>query len=122
MNRSKAKGTAWESAIVACLIAAGWPDAERRALKGILDKGDVAGVHHDVVIEAKNEKTICLAAYLDEANHEAENAGAGIGVAWFKRRGKVNPLDGYVLMDGTTFLWLLRRAGYSPAAVGGPPA
>ena len=110
-NRSKAKGTAWESAIIAYLRLRGWPYAERRALNGAIDKGDVAGIP-GVVIEAKNAKTINLACWLDEATLEADNDHAAVGVVWFKRRGHINADHGYVLMDGDTFTHLLHDAGY----------
>lgn len=112
-NRASAKkaGTSWESAIVEALIGHGWPYAERRRLNGNKDRGDIAGIP-GVVIEAKNTKTLDLAGSLAEAHHEAANAGAGIGVAWFKRRGKASALNGYVVMDGDTFLHLLKGAGY----------
>ena len=113
MNASKRKGTAWEAAIVDHLRECGWPHVERRALNGSVDRGDIAGIP-GVVIEAKNEKTITLAAYLDEANTERRNDHANIGVAWFKRRGRTSPADGYVLMDGAQFTALLREAGYHP--------
>lgn len=41
MSKSKAIGTKGENAVVAYLKTHGWPDAERRALGGSLDKGDV---------------------------------------------------------------------------------
>ncbi|GAB3776678.1 hypothetical protein FB382_004364 [Nocardioides ginsengisegetis] len=112
-NRATAKkaGTAWETAIVGALVAYGWPHAERRRLAGAADKGDIAGIP-GVVIEAKNTKGYALAEAVDEANHEAVNASAPIGVAWLKRKGKTDPLAGYVVMDGATFLRLLGEAGY----------
>lgn len=112
-NRASAKkaGTAWESEIVRTLIEYGWPHAERRRLNGSHDKGDIAGVP-GVVIEAKNTKAIDLAGAVTEANREAANAGARIGAAWLKRRGKANAINGYVVLDGITFLHLLREAGY----------
>lgn len=115
-NPSKRKGTGWESDIVATLKHGGWPYAERRALQGGLDRGDIAGIP-GVVIEAKNCKAVTLGPWLDEAHKETTNDGADVGVVWFKRRGKPGPLDGYVLMDGATLLWLLRSAGYG----GQPP-
>lgn len=111
MSRSRAKGTAWESAIVAYLHQRGWPHAERRALAGALDKGDITGVP-GCVIEAKNCKQINLAQFLDEANVERDNAGAVVGAAWVKRRGKSSAADGYVVMDGATFTYLLNAAGW----------
>ena len=44
MSASKSKGTAWETAIVRFLKDRGWPNAERRALGGANDRGDIAGV------------------------------------------------------------------------------
>lgn len=109
-NRASAKkaGTSWESAIVKTLIAYGFSHAERRRLSGSKDRGDIAGIP-GLVIEAKSVAKLDLAGAVDEANVEALNASARIGVAWFKRRGKSSPLDGYVVMDGATFLRLLEE-------------
>lgn len=111
MAASKRRGTAWESAIVTYLVGKGWMHAERRALAGSKDRGDIAGVV-GVVIEAKSAARVELAAWLDEANVEALNDRSRVGVVWFKRRGKSSPRDGFVLMDGETFVELLREAGY----------
>jgi len=111
VNPSKRRGTGWESDIVVYLKLHGWRYAERRALNGSQDRGDVAGIP-GVVIEAKNVKAITLSAFIDEATHEAKNDGAGIGVAWIKRRGKASPADGYIVMDGATFVSMLHDAGY----------
>lgn len=110
-NPSKKAGTAWESAIVSYLQDHGWPYAERRTLAGSKDRGDVAGVP-GVVIEAKATKTVALGTYVDEANTEVLNDGAELGVVWLKRRGFVSPANGYVVMDGGTFVNLLHAAGY----------
>lgn len=112
-NRASAKkaGTSWESEIVRTLVAAGWPNAERRRLSGAYDKGDIAGVV-GVCIEAKNTTKLDISAALNEALAEAQNAGAAIGAAWIKRRGKSSAGDGYVVLDGTTFMQLLKEAGY----------
>lgn len=104
-------GTRWETAIVGWLREQGWIHAERRARTGALDQGDITGVI-GVCIEAKDVNRIEMAGFLDEANREATNARADVGVAWIKRRGKASPGDGYVLMDGTTFTALLKEAGY----------
>lgn len=105
-NPSKQRGTSWETAVVDFLRANGYPNAERRALSGNNDKGDVAGIP-GVVIEAKNCRQINLAAFIDEARVEAINADAAFGVAWVKRRGRTSAGEGYVVMDGPTFLTLL---------------
>lgn len=117
-NRASAKkaGTSWESEIVDALIRNGWPHAERRQLAGSKDRGDIAGVA-GVVIEAKNTKGYDLAAALDEAKVEARNDNTGVfgvshGVAWIKRHRKPSAEDGYVVMDGATFMALLKEANY----------
>lgn len=113
MSRSKQKGTAWETAVVRYLQDFS-PVVERRALHGGKDKGDVAGIP-GVVIECKNEKTLTLAAYVDEAVAEGDNADADVAAAWIHRRGKASPADGYVVMTGTQFVSLLIAAGHLPA-------
>lgn len=111
MSKSRAKGTAWESTIVDYLRANGAPHAERRALAGAKDRGDIAGIP-GVVIEAKSAAKIELAAWLDEAEAERVNDGADLAVVWIKRRGKTCAGDGYVTMTGATLIRLLRAAGY----------
>jgi hypothetical protein len=111
MSRQKAKGTRWESRIVDYLRERGWPHAERRTLNGSKDQGDISGII-GVVIEAKDQARHSLAEWLDEANVERDNASADLGVVWAHRRGKSSPRDGYVVMDGDTFTWLLKSAGY----------
>ena len=85
MNKSKAKGTAFETLVVNFFKRCGFPHAERRALFGHLDRGDIVGVP-DLVIECKAEQRIDLAGYMDEVVKEIENAGAKWGVAIIKRR------------------------------------
>lgn len=111
MSANKARGTRWESAVVAFLVEHGWPHAERRALHGTNDLGDVVGIP-GVVIEAKSQARHSLAEWLTEAEVERDRAGARIGVAWFKKRGATSPGRGYVLMSGETFVELLREAGW----------
>lgn len=115
MSRSKAKGTRWETAIVDYLRGIGWVHAERRALHGSADRGDIAGLA-GVVIEAKNQERHSLAEWVDEAVAEGDNARADVAVVWAHRRGKASPADGYVVMTGTQFVSLLIDAGYLPAA------
>lgn len=111
MSAARAKGTRWESAIVDYLRTNGVPHAERRALSGTQDRGDIAGLP-GVVIEAKNARTADLAGWVDEAEVERNNARAELAVVWHHRRGKASPADGYVTMSGATLVHLLRAAGY----------
>lgn len=108
-SRNKAKGSAWERAIVEHLHNAGWPYAERRIAGAAKDRGDIAGVV-GVVIEAKNTSRLTLAEWVEEADLERENDGAWLGVVWHKRRNKASAADGYVTMTGAQFTALLARA------------
>lgn len=108
MSASKRKGTQAESAVVGYLRDAGFPHAERRALNGTNDRGDIAGLP-GVVIEVKNTARVELAAHLDEALTERDNDGAEIAALWHKRRGKGNPKDWFVTLDGATFALLIRH-------------
>ena len=87
MNKSKIKGTHMETRVVKYLVENGFSRAERRALQGSLDKGDIAGVD-DATIEVKNEKSFDLARYIDETLTEQRNAGTSVGFCVFPRRNR----------------------------------
>jgi hypothetical protein len=106
-NRNRTKGTAAESAVVDYLIENGWPHCERRSLAGNQDRGDIAGLP-GVVIEVKNHASLELAQWLDEALREGRNANASVAVVWHHRRGKSNPAQWYVTMQGEQFVKLLK--------------
>jgi len=108
MSRSKRLGTEFETACVNLLIESGYPHAERRALAGTADKGDVTGLGPDWVIECKNQKEITLAGFVDEAEVERVNAGAKYGVAVIKRRGK-NARHAYAIMPFEKFIELMKE-------------
>lgn len=100
---SKIKGTRFESEVVAYLNGNGYPLAERRSLKGTLDKGDIVNGPPSFTLELKNEARLNLAGYMAEAEAEAANAGTPYFAAVVKRRGKgaakayvVMPLDQFV--------------------------
>jgi hypothetical protein len=106
VNPSKARGTAAETAVVRFLRGSGYPGAERRALAGTQDRGDIAGIP-GLVIEVKNERRMELARYVNEALAEA--GLEDLGVVWHKRRGRGSPGDWYVTMNGWTFAEFLGR-------------
>ena len=123
MSASKAKGTAAETAVVRFLQANGYPHAERRALAGAQDRGDVAGIP-GLVIEVKDCKRMELAQWVDEAGIEACQElpvqlrkppstpgpmAVAPGLVWHKRRGRGSPGNWYVTMDGWTLLAFLER-------------
>lgn len=53
MGSNKDKGTRAETAVVRLARDMGWPYAERRALTGGVDRGDITGIH-GVVIQVKD--------------------------------------------------------------------
>ena len=83
-NPSKQKGTTFETAIVNYLNANGYPYAERRALAGSVDKGDIAGLP-GIVIEAKATKALAVSTHLAETEAERQNAKADYGILIWKR-------------------------------------
>lgn len=112
MSKQRAKGTRWATRVENYLAMEGIRP-RRQPLYGENDRGDihVGPLDGPVVIECKDQARHSLAEWLDEANTEVQNAGGVIGVAWFHRRGKASSADGYVLMDGRSFAYLLREAG-----------
>jgi hypothetical protein len=80
VNRSKQKGTSTETLVVNYLRENGWPFAERRALAGSLDKGDVSGMP-GIAVEVKyGNGTLKIGPWLTETGIERLNAGADHGV------------------------------------------
>lgn len=108
---SKRKGSAWELAIAKYLVEEGWKHAERRIAGATLDKGDIYGII-GCVIEAKNEKRIDLAGYLQELETEMRNAKAETGVVMVKKRGTTSVGDAYAVMPIKLWVALMKEAGY----------
>ena len=76
MSKAKQKGTAAETAVVRYLQANGFPAAERRALAGALDKGDIAGVVGVCVeVKAEEDHPARPDAWFEETRTESSNAG-----------------------------------------------
>lgn len=108
---SKIKGTAAETAVVQHLRQKGWKNAERRALQGVLDRGDISGVEN-VCLEIKNQKAQDLAGWISELLIEIINSKAKTGAVIHKRKGKTNVADWYATMPVSIYLELLKKAGY----------
>jgi Holliday junction resolvase len=97
-TKSKAKGTAAEREVVRYLQN-WWPAAERRALSGNKDKGDVAGIP-GVVVEVKAAQTQLLTKWQRETLTEMANAAAAGCVLVVKRPYKpVAQWDAYIPAD-----------------------
>lgn len=106
LNAAKTRGTRAETAVVRTLRAAGFVHAERRALNGSQDRGDIAGIP-GLVIEVKNHARLALAEWVAEMETERDRDGARYGVVWHKRKGVADPRNWYVTMTGRDFLRLL---------------
>lgn len=96
MSKSKALGTAAESAVVRAARRLGFPHAERVVLHGRDDQGDVRltpGLTAGVVVEvkggqaAKTASDAQIAAWLVETETERVNAGAEVGFLVTHRAG-----------------------------------
>ena len=102
----KRKGTAFESAVVAYLREHGFPYAERRALRGSRDVGDVVGVV-GWVLEIKNHRALDLGPWMNEAHAEAANDGVSRFAVIHKRR-QHGTAEAFVTLPLRLFAELLR--------------
>lgn len=84
VNRPRAKGTSAESTVVDYLREHGWPYAERRALAGSLDLGDITGCP-GLVWEVKYAgRSMRMGAWIEETIEERKNAKADHGILVIK--------------------------------------
>lgn len=110
-NPARRKGTAGENGVIDYLRRRGWPYAERRALGGSKDRGDVAGIA-GVVLEVKNCAKWQPAAWLAEAAAEQANDNAVLSAVVVKKRGTTDAGQWYALLTFRQLCDLLAAAGY----------
>ncbi len=117
MPRPKRKGTSAESAVVAFLRQTWWPHAERRALAGAKDLGDVTGTP-GICWEVKAGTRLCIPEWLHQTETERANSGADLGVLVVKPKGvgvlNVNRWWAIQPLDQATAL--MHGAGYGSKA------
>ena len=111
VSKERAKGTAAETAVVRYLQTHGFPHAERRALHGTADKGDITGCG-PIVFEVKNHKTMDLAGWQKELLTEMAHAGVHVGSVIAKKRGTTDVGDWYAIMPVWIMVYLLGEAGF----------
>lgn len=119
-NRSKAKGTAFESLVRDYLKDEWSSDVDRLTLSGASDRGDLGGFRVGdrlVAVECKNHTAMSLASWVGEAQREAENYRAVAGIVIHKRKGKGRAADQYVTLTLRDFLDILRTAKDTNAPV-----
>jgi Holliday junction resolvase len=100
MSKSKAKGTAAETALVKYLRDRGF-NARRNPLMGKADRGDIAIEGMDIVIEVKNQKALSIPEWLRELDAEKINAESRNGILVVKPRG--------VGLDNAGKWWVIQR-------------
>jgi hypothetical protein len=97
---AKAAGTRFESLIAAALRYALDDDRiERRVRNGAKDRGDISGVRihgQRIVLEIKDCARIDLPGWTKEAQIEAGNDDALVGLVVHKRHGVGDPLQQWV--------------------------
>lgn len=115
-NPSKAKGTAAETAILKYVRANGFPWAERLALSGAADCGDISLLPGRlIVLEAKAHASAAtgqpgdaqLADWMRQTRSERVNAGADYGVLVVKRKGTADPGRWFAYVTADQFAMLL---------------
>lgn len=111
MSKQRAKGTAAETAVVRYLKDRDFPYAERRALHGTADKGDITGIG-PIVLEVKNHKTLDLAGWIKELEAEMKNANVNVGAVIAKKRGTTDPGEWYAIMPVHILISLLKDGGW----------
>jgi hypothetical protein len=111
-NRASAKkaGTSFETLIAHYLATHVDERIERRAHNGPKDRGDISGLSHlghRIVVECKNTTVTDLPGWSREAQIEAGNDDALLGVVCHKRRGNARPEDQWVTMTLADLVALL---------------
>lgn len=111
MNRAKAIGTAAETAVVRAARARGFPWADRYALHGRNDTGDVF-LCPGVIVEvkggdwAKKASDTLIDAWLTETERERINAGAAVGFL-VVQRAAVGPANAQRWSSWWRLHWLM---------------
>lgn len=112
VNKPKAIGTAAETAVMKYLRENGFPKAERRALRGVYDAGDITGCDY-LCFEVKageaamtaDDRTIDI--WMEQTASETEFAKADYGILIIRRRGKGSPGDWWAYIQSSAFAQLI---------------
>jgi hypothetical protein len=105
-SKNKAKGSAWERAIVQQLRTDGF-DVERMYGAGRQDdRGDIRGLDN-WTIEAKDHGKFALSEWLQELDNEMSNAGTEYGAVLIKKRQAATD-QAYILVPWSVLIKLLR--------------
>lgn len=131
MSENKDKGTKAETAVVRYAIQCGWPHAERRALSGTGDRGDITGII-GVCIQVKDVADPKFSKWFKDTLEQAGRCDDALPILIHKRRMKnIRKWDAYiplhflmgeeahqldpvrwVRMDLENMFWYLKEMGY----------
>lgn len=109
-RRPRDIGTAAESAVVRAIRPRGFPSAERRALRGTQDAGDITGtpgvcwsVKGGAAARSASDGQVSL--WLRDLDEQIDNAGANVGVLVIQRAGvgEANAWRWWAIMRGHHF-------------------
>jgi len=102
-----------ETAVVELLRVAGFPLAERAALSGRDDRGDINGTP-GLAWEVRNRRTVNLPSWLVDAQSRAVVTGADYGLLVVKPQGVgITRVENWAaVLPLADMLKLLREAGY----------
>jgi hypothetical protein len=121
MNRSKARGTAAETAVVRAARPRGFPWADRSALHGRLDIGDV-NLCPGVILEikggdmARRATDLDIERWLNETEIERANAGAEVGLLVVQRP-HVGAINAHRWHVHARLGWIAELGPHMPLAV-----
>ena len=130
MSKQRAKGTAAETAVLRYVRGEGFPWAERMALTGAADCGDISLLPGRlVVIEVKSHASAAtgqpgdaqLTEWMRQTRAERVNAGADYGILVVKRKGTTDPGRWFGFLEPAALFSLLGSTGSPPAGMSGWP-
>lgn len=99
------KGAAWMRACVRALRSAGWPGAE---IVTSHHRSDITGCG-SIGVECKDEQDWRhLAEHISQASTDAQERDLPVYVVWRKRRGHLDPMEGWCVQRARDF-WAERK-------------
>lgn len=106
---SRRKGAKAERDTVNYLKSVGFPYMDRNKIGSPV--GDLLGTP-GLVWEVKDQKTLCLPAWIRQLEDEIDNSGYDTGVLVVKQTGKANPADWYAIQPLWRWVRLAHEAGW----------
>jgi len=106
MSKSRAKGTKFESEVVAYLRENGFPDAERTG-SADFGGGDIKGT--PFAIECKNQQAMALASWVDQSRETGRRIAKFPFLVHKRVRKPIK--NAYVTLELQDLVWFARNAG-----------